>query len=75
MMDSLDNAQVVEERTRTSEIAIARAAVSGPGADVCTDCGEPLDAARRIAAPWATRCVVCQNAVERHMRGHRCQVG
>ncbi|WP_341990349.1 TraR/DksA C4-type zinc finger protein [Azorhizobium sp. AG788] len=74
-MDTLDSAQRIEERTRAAEIDAARAAVRRPGAEVCTGCGDPIDEARRLAAPWATRCVVCQNAVERHMRGHRCQVG
>jgi len=35
----------------------------------CEDCGEPIDAARLTARPWARRCLPCQQAAER--RGRR----
>lgn len=31
----------------------------------CDDCGKPIPEKRLEAAPWATRCVVCQSAAER----------
>lgn len=30
----------------------------------CVDCGEPIPEGRREAAPWATRCVDCQQRHE-----------
>ena len=31
----------------------------------CDDCGKAIPEKRLEAAPWATRCVVCQSAAER----------
>jgi len=44
--------------------------VSGkPGPRECTDCDEPISPARLQAAPFAQRCIHCQTARERPIRG------
>lgn len=50
---------------REAQIHRARTAVAGFGADECADCGEPIPADRRRAAPFAERCVECQTQKER----------
>ena len=36
--------------------------------DECEECGDPIPAARRQAAPWATTCIECQQIYERKGR-------
>lgn len=72
MADTMSN---FEERLAASEarlaaaldkgIAAASAAVTGVGATCCLDCSAPISAARRSAAPFAQRCIVCQTKHER----------
>ena len=45
-------------------IAAASSAVTCEGSDSCIDCGKPISAARRIVAPFARRCIECQELVE-----------
>lgn len=52
------------------EIADAAAAVSVRGRDTCVECGAAISAARRIAAPFAVRCIECQELLEAE-RYHR----
>lgn len=54
--------RVEAERDRT--IAAACAAVSAAGSDVCIDCGATIPTERRLAAPWAKRCIECQQFYE-----------
>jgi phage/conjugal plasmid C-4 type zinc finger TraR family protein len=43
-------------------VAHARALLpSGPGAEECDECGEPIAAARRAAVPGVRTCVACQS--------------
>lgn len=51
-------------------IAAAGKAVSGNGSDACVECGRAIPAARRMVAPFATRCVGCQELIEAE-RYHR----
>lgn len=51
------------ERSRLSGIFQARVAPSG--FTECDDCGDPIPAARLAAAPFATRCIHCQEIFER----------
>lgn len=46
------------------EIADAAAAVSVHGRDTCAECGAMISPARRIAAPFAVRCIECQELLE-----------
>lgn len=36
----------------------------GEGAEDCRDCGIGIPAQRRVAVPWAVRCVDCQEIAE-----------
>ena len=38
---------------------------AGPGLSHCADCGEPIPAERRVAAPGCRRCVDCQTINEK----------
>lgn len=53
---------------RAAGIARASAAVKEQGAETCADCGETIEAERRRAAPFATRCITCQQIFEKDMR-------
>ena len=46
------------------EVTAASSAVSGAGSNTCQDCDRPIPKARRIAAPFAVRCVECQELLE-----------
>ncbi len=50
-------------------IGAVRLAVARPGRTVCIDCDRPIAEARLKAAPFACRCLACQEAFERHSRG------
>jgi phage/conjugal plasmid C-4 type zinc finger TraR family protein len=54
------NAAALEEHRR----AMARAE-TGPGSEMCEECGDDIPAARRQKQPGCTRCVDCQSAHER----------
>jgi len=45
------------------ETALHRIAAGSYG--ICTDCGQPIPAARMRAEPASTRCLSCQQALER----------
>lgn len=45
-------------------IAAASSAVAGKGAETCLDCNKPIPVARRVVAPWAVRCIECQELLE-----------
>jgi len=64
--DIVDRAAEAEENFRQDALAAREARIPrGPCAKDCADCGEPIPAARRRAAPGATRCVDCQQWAER----------
>lgn len=58
--DIFDAATVREEIHREAAIANARAPVNRPGREDCEDCGEEIPLQRRIAVPWAIRCLDCE---------------
>ena len=53
---------------RAAQVGRASAAVRGHGADECVRCGDTIPAARRAAAPFAARCVDCQELQEKENR-------
>ena len=57
-------ASQLDERNRAEAIDAARAMVEREGTPDCEACGEPVGTERRLAAPWATRCIDCQQAHE-----------
>lgn len=72
MTDTIDQAQRFEAFRRDLALRARRAEaeqLARPSAFLlCDDCGDPIDAERRRAAPGATRCVFCQEAAERRLR-------
>lgn len=60
----LDDAMTKMDAERDLAIAIATEAQAATGTSVCIDCGDPIPVGRRIAAPWARRCVDCQGWYE-----------
>ncbi|KGT87920.1 hypothetical protein NG99_22430 [Erwinia typographi] len=70
MSDEVDVAQDVVELTNTVAVQAVRHQLRTSGRDVCQSCGEAIPAARRLAAPWAATCLLCQSRLE-----HRNKVG
>lgn len=69
MMDIVDLAQQLELDRRADALAARHAAAPPPAATgICRDCGDPIDAARLKAHPFAQRCIDCQTAAERTAR-------
>lgn len=62
---ALELAESRVEDERAAGIAAIRAANDADGRDFCRDCGRPIPAARRLAAPFAQRCLPCQAEFER----------
>lgn len=58
--DWLDAAAERTQVETDKSIAAQRALVQGAGSDECEDCGCEIPADRRAAAPWAVRCIHCQ---------------
>jgi len=59
--DALERAFSVEEGVRIGGVALVQARLQGKGAEFCIDCDEEIPAKRRAAAPWAERCISCQD--------------
>jgi phage/conjugal plasmid C-4 type zinc finger TraR family protein len=72
MSDEADLAQGHEEFRRQLALRAARAdmpRLATPRAfGLCDDCGDPIEAERRQAVPGASRCLVCQERVEKRAR-------
>ncbi len=64
LTDLLDIASELEESERAYGAAMVRAALQAQGADECRDCGDIIPDDRRKAAPWAVRCIYCQEVLE-----------
>lgn len=71
--DDLDRAEGLAAAEREAGIrracatlaALTRAVGVDPDCTECEACGGDIGAARKAAAPWATRCITCQQAHER----------
>lgn len=61
-------AEVLADAERKAGVDRSSARVSVSGRNTCFDCGVLIDAERKAAAPFATRCVACQRAFERAFR-------
>lgn len=60
-----EQASQLELDRRADALAAARRSLEGTGQDDCTDCGELIPRARRLAVPGAVRCISCQQRYER----------
>ena len=48
--------------TITDAVQLARSRMaSGPGADFCDECGDPIPEKRRLAVPGVRTCIECQS--------------
>ncbi|SMF85796.1 transcriptional regulator, TraR/DksA family [Tistlia consotensis] len=65
MVDEVDHVQELQLRRTERAVRAVQSFLEQDGADDCTDCGNPIPAARRQAYPAARRCVVCQGYLER----------
>lgn len=64
-MDYGDEATKQDEQLLNLQIGVARGTVARVSAAVtCLDCGATIPQARRVACPWAVRCVDCQRDLE-----------
>lgn len=59
------------DRERDDEIARIQASLAEDGEDICIDCDDPIEPARKAALPSAERCIHCQAQHERNMRAAR----
>src|SRR3546814_3036237 len=65
-MDDVDQIQDLVILRTERAIQSARSCLAADGEADCTDCGNPIAAARRQAYPAARRCIVCQGRSEAH---------
>ncbi|MGL5968147.1 MAG: TraR/DksA C4-type zinc finger protein [Kluyvera sp.] len=70
MSDQVDVAQDFIELTNTVAVLAIRYELQAAGGEYCQSCGETIPEARRLAAPWADTCTLCQSELE-----HRNKVG
>lgn len=64
---ALTRAQTLAGKLRCKHVA-GSLQTAGKGQDWCEDCGEDIPQERRAAAPWAVRCVPCQEIKELRAR-------
>lgn len=67
MADEMDRVAVVNDAWLERCLA-ARRLPTTPGAMICEDCDAPIPERRRLAVKSATRCVMCQEQVEKGRR-------
>tara|TARA_B100001179_G_C18491018_1_gene359921 strand:- start:78 stop:299 length:222 start_codon:yes stop_codon:yes gene_type:complete len=65
---AVESAELAIEQDRDRAVNRIRKDLEVEGDAECRDCGDPIDVARRMALPSATRCLECQEA---HERGRR----
>ena len=68
MMAEQDIALVSRDLTELAEVEAALARMADGTYGECSECGQPIPAARLTAYPTARRCVACQEALEAHAR-------
>lgn len=63
-----DESEIAQQHSlhihKNAEMDIRRK-IMGVGTSHCIDCGEEIPEKRKMVAPWATRCVYCQEVHER----------
>ena len=68
MMAEQDIALVSRDLAELAEVEAALVRITEGTYGDCSDCGNPIPAARLEAYPTARRCVACQEAAESHQR-------
>lgn len=72
-VDEGDMAQEYQDRHNRDAVetvlAAARLQQSGPGSEICEDCGEEIPSKRREAQPGCVLCVECMRLHERIRSG------
>ena len=71
MMAEQDIALVSRDLTELAEVEAAIARIADGTYGECSDCGQPIPAARLDAYPTARRCVACQEVAEVQLRRTR----
>jgi DnaK suppressor protein len=56
----LDDAEFQRDLTDLAQVEAALGRLHSGRFGLCQDCGEPIDAERLAAQPWAARCLACQ---------------
>jgi phage/conjugal plasmid C-4 type zinc finger TraR family protein len=66
-MDDLDRAQGETTRHNNQALTEHRDMMSntGPGAEICEECGDPIPEERRRMARGCTHCTACQTEIDR----------
>ncbi|KPU84426.1 hypothetical protein JI58_03910 [Marinosulfonomonas sp. PRT-SC04] len=64
----IEQAEAVVELERETAIRRNRILVGTKGCADCEDCDAPISEARQRAAPFATRCIDCQQKHEREAK-------
>lgn len=64
----VEGAEMALHLAELHQIEAARARLAAGTYGACSDCGEPIAAARLQAQPAASRCTACQTAAEPHRR-------
>lgn len=67
----LEMAEALAANDRADALASVQRSMQGAGQEECEGCGELIPPDRRHAAPFATRCLSCQTAVELQRRAYR----
>jgi DnaK suppressor protein len=67
-MDEIDRITEAEQTLLDARLAQVRrlAQAKAPEVRTCEDCGDIVPPERLRAAPWAKRCITCQELEERH---------
>lgn len=65
MTDVVDQAEARIDQERAALSSRVSARVQRSGTPECVECGEYIPLARQAAAPFATRCIHCQEEFER----------
>lgn len=61
----MEFADAIATAERDAATARVSRAVAAAGSAVCEECSEPISIERRMAAPFARRCLCCQQSLER----------
>lgn len=68
MNDIVDRAQLEEQAWLNEQVRQARVKTQANTDDECVDCGRAIGAKRKQYVPSATRCIVCQNKLEKRQK-------